>query len=798
MAILNHTVKKNMKESHLNKKKSTMSDNQKEKVGAVIIGGTFQALGIVRSLGERGVPVYVLSNRQCIARFSRYKTKFLKCPYVNEDSIFLKFLLDLAIRDNLNGWIIYPNDDETVCFLSQHKQQLEEYYRVTTPEWDIVKYAYDKMLTYQLAEKVGIAIPATCYPRSIEEVRELEVRFPAILKPSIKEPFYSRTQKKAIRVENKKQLIDEYTRMVPEINPSQTLMVQELIPGRTEGLFSVGSLCSDGKLLAHVAVRRPRQHPMDFGHATTYAQTVYLPQLVETSKKILTAMGYSGLSEVEFMLDSRDGQFKLIEINPRPWGWHSIAIGAGVDLPYLSYLDTLGEKVKQDGYSVGVKWIRLITDIPTVAIELLKGKMSLSKYLNSLKGKKQFAVASLDDPLPFIVEFILFLRFWKRTGVLNSRLLKKIRSLLSFRKYSQIQPIQDERTTPVRIIDPTTDSMWDEFVTGQENSTVFHTSAWARVIKETYDYSPRYHITENEDGQMRAAIPFYFIRCKFTGRRLVCLPFSDYCWPLGGDKADIELLLNKTKNELNTGKGAPSYVEIRGWQNESPEAKLKLISYDYYTRYLLELEPDLKALSARFHHSVRRCIHQAEKRDVTVRLTSSEADIELFYKLHVATRKKLGVFPQPRNFFKSIFRNVISQNQGFVGIAECEGKTVAGVVFLGHGDTIYYKYNASDEKYLKKRPNHLIIWEAIKYACAHNYKYFDFGRCSPEDEGLRTFKSRWGAKAIPSPYYYFPVKRGFFNVTESSVKYRAMRLFSYVMPKWVCMAAGSFLYRHIG
>ncbi len=366
----------------------------------------------------------------------------------------------------------------------------------------------------------------------------------------------------------------------------------------------------------------------------------------------------------------------------------------------------------------------------------------------------------------------------------------------TFRKYLGPRRRQEIRATPIRIVDPTTDGRWDKFVTGQESNTIFHTSAWAKVIKETYGYLSRYYTIENEDGQMRAAIPFYFIQSKLTGRRLVCLPFSDYCWPLGKDEADITSLLNTAKNEVKTG--AASYLEVRGWQNGVPKAQFNMAGYDYYTRYLLELEPDLKALSERFHLSVRRCIHQAEKRDVTVRLTSSEEDMERFYSLHVATRKKLGVFPQPRAFFESIFRHVISQNRGFMGIAEYGGKTVAGSIFLTHGNTIYYKYNASDEKYLQKRPNHLVIWEAIKYACANNYKYFDFGRCTPEEEGLRTFKTRWGAKAIALPYYYFPGRKGFINVEESGVQYQAMRLFSYVMPRWVCVAAGSFLYKHLG
>ena len=161
------------------------------------------------------------------------------------------------------------------------------------------------------------------------------------------------------------------------------------------------------------------------------------------------------------------------------------------------------------------------------------------------------------------------------------------------------------------------------------------------------------------------------------------------------------------------------------------------------------------------------------------------------------TRKKLGVLPQPYSFFKALFRHVISQHLGFLLMAEWEGKVIAGVLFLTYKDTIYYKFNASDKNYLQKRPNHLVIWEAMRYACANDYKHFDLGRCSPEEEGLRTFKSRWGAKEVNLPYYYYPEVKGFTTVPENSPRYRAMRLFSRVVPPFAFRVAGSLLYKHL-
>jgi D-aspartate ligase len=388
-----------------------------EKLGAIVIGGHFQGLGLLRSLGRKNIPVYLLDQGQCIGRFSKYVTKFSKCPDVKKDeSRFLEFLINLGAEENLSGWVIYPNDDEMVSFLARYKERLEEYYRVSTPHWDSVKYAYDKALTCSIAEKCGIPIPKTFYPESNRELEQTDLEFPVIIKPSIKEPFYSRTSKKAILVKDRGQLIEEYTKAVKALAPSQTLMVQEFIPGGTKNLFSVGCLCRDGRLLAKVMACRLRQHPMDFGHATTYARTVNIPEMVEMAVTILSAMDFHGLAEIEFMHDSRDGKYKLIEINARPWGWHTIAIAAGVDLPYLSYLDMLGEEVRQNGFTEGIKWIHLVTDIPTAASELLKGRMKFAEYFGSLKGKKEFAVWSREDPMPFIAELVLLPYLWLKRG----------------------------------------------------------------------------------------------------------------------------------------------------------------------------------------------------------------------------------------------------------------------------------------------------------------------------------------------------------------------------------------------
>ena len=345
------------------------------------------------------------------------------------------------------------------------------------------------------------------------------------------------------------------------------------------------------------------------------------------------------------------------------------------------------------------------------------------------------------------------------------------------------------------VIDPTVDNRWDNFVAGQEDGSIFHTAAWARTIREAYGYDPRYYVLEDNNGMLKAGMPLYQIKSALTGNRLVCLPFSDICLPLG-EEADIGLLIERAKQDIEDG--AASYLEIRGLPGSISPAQLGLESHDYHLLYVLDLETDTNAVQKRFHNSIRRGIRQAEKRGVVVRMTDDESDLKRFYKLHISTRKKLGVLPQPGSFFKALYRNVISKGLGFTGLAEADGRVIAGIVFLQYGDTVYYKFNASDERYLQKRPNHLVTWEGINYACAQKYRYFDFGRCSPDEEGLRTYKTRWGAGEIKLPYFYFPRVKGITSVAENSTRYKIMRLFSHLAPQCVFEAAGSLLYRHFG
>ena len=159
--------------------------------------------------------------------------------------------------------------------------------------------------------------------------------------------------------------------------------------------------------------RRYRQRPMDFGKASTFVESTYVPELVEYGTRLLEVMNYYGLSEIEFKKDPRDNKFKLLEMNARTWLWHSLAIRCGVDFPYLLYKDMISEKITPvTSFRVNIKWIHIYTDLGVMAKEALKGNMKLRDYISTLRGEKEFAVFSLDDPLPFIAETLALPYLW--------------------------------------------------------------------------------------------------------------------------------------------------------------------------------------------------------------------------------------------------------------------------------------------------------------------------------------------------------------------------------------------------
>jgi len=294
-----------------------------------------------------------------------------------------------------------------VTLIARHHQLLAESYRLTTLPWDVLSWGCDKRLLSRLAQDLGVDQPWTFCPRNREELASLECPFPVILKPAMRLGFNGLNRDKAWRVENPASLLARYDEACKLVAP-EMLMVQEVLPGWGESQFSYAALCRDGRPLASIVARRTRQFPMDFGRFSTYVETVEEPQVVELGVRFLAAMRFTGLVEIEFKRDSRDGKFKVLDMNPRVWGWHTLCGRAGVDFPYLTWLLVRGEPVPETHGRAGERWIRWGADLPMAFKEILNGRLSLGSYLRSLRGPMVSAVFAWDDPVPGLLGLPLF------------------------------------------------------------------------------------------------------------------------------------------------------------------------------------------------------------------------------------------------------------------------------------------------------------------------------------------------------------------------------------------------------
>lgn len=375
-------------------------------VGAIVVGGDYQGLGIVRSLGRHGVPVCIIDDEHSIARFSRYATHSVRTASLRDERQTVDIVRDVGRRLGLDGWVLYPTRDETVAAFSRYRASLSEQFRVPTPDWSTMQWVWDKRNTYRLAGELGIATPRTWYASSLEEVEAIQVDGPLAIKPAIKEHFVYATKAKAWRVNTKAELRQLFERAAGHVGPGE-VMIQDLIPGGGEQQFAYCAFFKDGRAMASMVVRRRRQHPPEFGRASTFVEAIELPILETLSERFLRAINYYGLVELEYKLDPRDGQYRLLDVNGRTWGYHTLGTGAGVDFPYLLYSDQMGEAIEPRRGRAGVSWIRLVTDLPTGLVEVLGRRLDWRQYLRSLRDFQVEAVFNREDPLPGVVELFL-------------------------------------------------------------------------------------------------------------------------------------------------------------------------------------------------------------------------------------------------------------------------------------------------------------------------------------------------------------------------------------------------------
>src|SRR5690606_32481893 len=347
----------------------------------------------------------------------------------------------------------------------------------------------------------------------------------------------------------------------------------------------------------------------------------------------------------------------------------------------------------------------------------------------------------------------------------------------------------------VYIIDPLADNHWLEFISADKRANIFHHPSWLRILSKQYGFRV-FCVCIFNDDKITAGIPF----CEVTGvtgkKKWVSLPFSDYSLPLycGSDQLNelTGFIINEHENHNVQS------IEIC-WEIQKGKNFFVDSSYVYH---ITELNDDPAELYKSFHRTKNQGIAKSLKQGLRARFSTENDAIQIFYDLHLKTRKKLGVPIQPKKFFDHIYDEIISKELGFIVIISKDdennsGKEInlAAGLFMGFNETLTYKYNASDPAYLQYRPNNLIIWSAMQEGIKRGYKLFDFGKSDLSNTGLRSFKDGWAAVEKPLYYSYYPS----FKSNEHSFNFLKDKIVAPLIkssPDYVCKLIGEIAYKY--
>jgi D-aspartate ligase len=382
---------------------------------ALVFNCHVNGLGIIRSLGEMGVPVLALDHDpQALGLASRYAARAV-CPNVQEDeSAFISYLIDLGSKLRTKG-VLYPTNDAWLVAVSKCRELLQPYFVLPFAKWELIERCVVKPKMYALARDAGVPIPKTVVVSGLQrlEASKKEIPLPCIVKPASPWEYPAQLGMRVRGFSTWDALRTWFGLNDATITrEGVALVVQELVQGRTEDLYTFASYSDRaGKVIGHGVIRKVSQHPPDAG-TIRMGEVVQEDRIVELGTTLLERIGFHGLANVEFKRDARDGEFKLMEINPRSGMSNYFVTRAGCNLAFLAYCDALGRKIpglasRGSNSGFGHIWLVLLPVLSDMLRRAIRHPLSgyaarttLKEIKLMLTRRKVFGVASWRDPKP--------------------------------------------------------------------------------------------------------------------------------------------------------------------------------------------------------------------------------------------------------------------------------------------------------------------------------------------------------------------------------------------------------------
>jgi D-aspartate ligase len=367
---------------------------------AIVLGSHTVGLGIARALGSKGIPIVATYHDSSEHGYvSRYVDRALLSPHPeNHEDDFIRFLLDKAER--LGGSFLIPASDATLAAVSRHKDILDSHYVVAANDWETTQNILDKKHTYALAERVGVPAPRTVVPHSVEDAERYAetALYPCLVKPSQGHRYFEVFGRKMVKADDRDQMLCAYREAT---EAGLEVMLQEFIPGDPSEGVNYNAYSCNGGVCTEFTAAKIRNAPRDTGSPCA-AVSKEIPEVLESGRKILQAVGYAGYACTEFKRDPRDGVYKLMEVNGRHNLSTLLAVRCGINFPWLHYEHLMhGKPPTTNEYQTGVYWIDIVRDLSVAPHYLLQKRYPLRDFARPYFNPHVNAILDRRDLRPF-------------------------------------------------------------------------------------------------------------------------------------------------------------------------------------------------------------------------------------------------------------------------------------------------------------------------------------------------------------------------------------------------------------
>jgi predicted ATP-grasp superfamily ATP-dependent carboligase len=298
--------------------------------------------------------------------------------------------------------LIVPTGDIDVLTISKHRHQLEPYYLFSMPSFETVRKLVHKREFYQWLDGLRTPYPQTHFPEDLDELQAMagEIKYPFIIKPVYSAEFQNKFGRKCFLIDSSKTLKQALNRLHGK---DSEVMIQEMVPG--EDLYSLYTCFNrESKPIAICGYDKLRQYPPLFGSGSL-CKISWRAEPINQAVRVLQALGYHGIAEVEFIRDPRDGRYKMLEINARTTRQNRLPAEFGVDVEYIAYLDAIGQAAEfQANRENEVFWVDDYYDVLSRLSGIGKKKIRSVELSVNHHHEKVHSIFARDDPAPAVIE----------------------------------------------------------------------------------------------------------------------------------------------------------------------------------------------------------------------------------------------------------------------------------------------------------------------------------------------------------------------------------------------------------